>query len=106
VRDYIHVSDLAEAHVRALEYIGQKEALQHDVFNIGTGKGNSVKEIIDTFKNENGIDFKVKYGPRRAGDVEAIFANTQKASTVLKWQPEYTLSDALVHAWNWQKTLK
>ncbi|MFT4770069.1 MAG: UDP-glucose 4-epimerase [Cryomorphaceae bacterium] len=106
VRDYIHVSDLAEAHVRALEYIGQKEAPQHDVFNIGTGKGNSVKEIIDTFKNENGIDFKVKYGPRRAGDVEAIFANTQKASTVLKWQPEYTLSDALVHAWNWQKTLK
>ncbi|HKK40094.1 MAG TPA: UDP-glucose 4-epimerase GalE [Cryomorphaceae bacterium] len=106
VRDYIHVSDLAEAHVRALQYISRKNAPQHDVFNIGTGKGNSVSEIIDTFKNENGVDFKVKYGPRRAGDVEAIFANTDKASTVLNWQPEYTLADALIHAWNWQKTLK
>jgi UDP-glucose 4-epimerase len=106
VRDYIHVSDLAEAHVRALEYIGQKEAPQHDVFNIGTGKGNSVMEIINTFKNENGVDFKVKVGSRRAGDVEAIFANTQKASAVLNWQPKYTLADALVHAWNWQKSLE
>ncbi|MCZ4410706.1 UDP-glucose 4-epimerase GalE [Cryomorphaceae bacterium 1068] len=106
VRDYIHVSDLAEAHVRALKYIGKAESPQHDVFNIGTGNGNSVKEIIDTFKNENGIDFKVKYGPRRAGDVEAIFANTEKASEILKWKPQYTLADALVHAWNWQETLK
>jgi len=106
VRDYIHVLDLADAHVRALEYSRQHNAPQHDVFNIGTGKGNSVKEIIDTFKNENGVDFKVKYGRRRAGDVEAIFANTEKASNVLKWKPKYTLADALVHAWNWQKTLK
>jgi len=106
VRDYIHVSDLAEAHVRALEYSRQKNAPQQDVFNIGTGKGNSVTEIIDTFKHENGVDFEVKYGPRRAGDVEAIFANTEKASKILKWQPKYTLAEALVHAWNWQKTLK
>lgn len=106
VRDYIHVSDLAEAHVRALEYINQKDAPQHDVFNIGTGRGNSVTEIIDTFKSENGVDFKVKVGTRRAGDVEAIFANTEKASKTLKWEPQYTLADALVHAWNWQKTLE
>jgi len=106
VRDYIHVLDLADAHVRALEYSHQKEAPQHDVFNIGTGMGHSVKEIIDTFKNENGVDFTVKYGPRRAGDVEAIFANTEKASNVLKWKPKYTLAEALTHAWNWQKTLK
>jgi UDP-glucose 4-epimerase len=106
IRDYIHVSDLAEAHVLALEYIGSDAAPQHDVFNIGTGKGNSVTEIINTFKKENGVNFKVRFGPRRAGDVEAIYADTAKAKTVLKWQPKYEMADALVHAWNWQKTLK
>jgi len=105
VRDYIHVCDLAEAHVQALEYTGQKEAPQYDVFNIGTGKGNSVDEIIDTFKKENGVKFLVKYGPRRAGDVEAIFADTKKANQILKWRPQYTLSDALIHAWKWQQLL-
>jgi len=106
IRDYIHVSDLAEAHVRALEYIGSENAPQHDIFNIGTGKGNSVREIINTFKKENGVNFKVRFGLRRAGDVEAIYADTSKAKTILHWQPRYEMADALVHAWNWQKKLK
>jgi UDP-glucose 4-epimerase len=105
VRDYIHVVDLARAHVRALEYLEQKDAPQHDVFNIGTGNGNSVKEIIDTFKRENNVDFDVLQGPRRPGDVDAIFANAKKAKEVLKWEPQLTLADALVHAWNWQKNI-
>ncbi|MEM9053002.1 MAG: UDP-glucose 4-epimerase GalE [Bacteroidota bacterium] len=105
VRDYIHVCDIATAHVKALKYMTEPDSPKHDVFNIGTGKGNSVKEIIDTFKEVNEIEFKVTQGPRRPGDVDAIFANTQKAQTVLGWNPEYSLADALRHAWNWQKTL-
>lgn len=105
LRDYVHVSDLAEAHVLALNYVSQEMAPPNAAFNIGSGMGISVTEIINTFKNENGVDFNVKYGPRREGDVEAIFANAAKARILLKWQPEYTLADALVHAWNWQKTL-
>ncbi|MCH2214263.1 MAG: UDP-glucose 4-epimerase GalE [Flavobacteriales bacterium] len=105
IRDYIHVCDIATAHVKALDYMLKPTAPQHDVFNIGTGKGNSVKEIIDTFKEVNEIEFKVIQGSRRPGDVAAIYANNQKAQSILGWHPEYTLADALKHAWNWQKTL-
>jgi len=105
VRDYIHVSDIADAHVNAIDYMANPNSPQLEVFNVGTGKGNSVKELIDTFKEVNDIDFKVVKGRRRLGDVDAIYANAQKAKTVLNWHPRYTLADALKHAWNWQKTL-
>lgn len=105
IRDYIHVMDLAEAHVAALEYMIASTTSQLDVFNIGTGKGVSVKEIIDIFKDTNKVDLKVQYGPRRAGDVETIFADARKAEDVLRWKAAYSVSDALKDAWNWQKNL-
>jgi len=105
LRDYIHVSDIANAHVRALAYMSIPKTPNHEIFNIGTGKGNSVKELIETFKRVNNVDFNVKIGPRRKGDVDAIFANSQKGQSVLGWQPQYTLADALKHAWKWQKNL-
>ncbi len=105
IRDYIHVMDLAEAHVAALEYMIASPTSQLDVFNIGTGKGVSVKEIINSFKDTNKVDLNVKYGPRRAGDVETIFADARKAEDVLRWKAAYSVSDALKDAWNWQKNL-
>lgn len=104
IRDYIHVCDLADAHVLALKRTKEhNESLE--VFNIGTGKGNSVKEIIDTFREVNGVPLKTEYGDRRPGDIDAIYANATKAMNTLAWQPKYTVKDALKHAWQWQKSL-
>lgn len=106
IRDYIHVCDLATAHVAALEYCSKSDNPHYEVFNVGTGRGNSVLEIIRTFKEVNGVDFKVEIGSRRAGDVDAIFANTDKARNHLLWTPKYSLADALKHAWKWQQNLE
>jgi len=105
IRDYIHVYDLAMAHVAALDFGFEKKDRAYDVFNIGTGKGHSVLEIIHTFKEVNGVDFRVEMGKRRPGDVDAIYANTEKAIKHLDWAPRYTMADALRHAWKWQKNL-
>lgn len=106
IRDYIHVYDLALAHVAALEYGFKRDKVGYEVFNIGTGKGHSVSEIIDTFKEVNGVDFEVAYGERRPGDIAAIYANTDKAIKYLDWAPKYSLADALRHAWKWQQNLQ
>ncbi|MDX1350541.1 MAG: GDP-mannose 4,6-dehydratase, partial [Putridiphycobacter sp.] len=103
VRDYIHVVDLAQAHVKALDWLVDQELNIVEPFNIGTGTGSSVKEIIDTFEAVNGIAVKHVYGPRRAGDVVQIYANPTKANTVLGWKAQYTLQDALKHAWLWEQ---
>ncbi len=105
IRDFIHVCDLADAHIAALELALNAEAQTCEVFNIGTGRGHSVKELIDTFKNETGVDIDVRYGHRRAGDVSAIYANVDKAEKILGWKAERSLGDALRDAWNWQQTL-
>jgi UDP-glucose 4-epimerase len=75
VRDYIHVVDLADAHIRALHYLDKNES---DVFNVGYGRGASVKEVIDTMKRVTGIDFKVEMAPRRAGDPAVLVADSKK----------------------------
>jgi len=103
VRDYIHVVDLAEAHVKALNYMINSSTSQLSVFNIGTGHGVSVKEVIDTFQKVNGVNINVEYGPRRPGDVEAIYADSQKAVDEMGWEARFTIEDALKHAWKWQK---
>ncbi len=105
IRDYIHVMDLAEAHVAALKYMLNKRDSSLDIFNIGTGKGVSVKEIIEIFEEVNGVKVPYKNGARRPGDVESIYANVDKATEVLKWKAEYPVSEALEHAWKWQKQL-
>src|SRR5690606_38117413 len=103
VRDFIHVVDLAKAHVKALQLLnGQKKNDHYDVFNIGTGEGNTVLELIKTFEEVNGIKLKYSLGPRRAGDIEQIYATVDKANQIMNWKAEKTLAESLQDAWNWQ----
>ena len=101
IRDYIHVVDLAKAHIAALTRLLSNR--KTDVYNIGTGTGNSVLEVINTFEKVSGIDFPVKYTNRRDGDIESIYADCSKASLTLNFK--YTLEDALRHTWQWEKGL-
>jgi UDP-glucose 4-epimerase len=106
IRDYIHVVDLAKAHVKALEHLKKQKPAFYDVFNVGTGKGSSVLEVIKTFEATTGQKVPYKIGPRRAGDIISNYASTAKANEVLGWRAERTLADALDDAWRWQQTLK
>ncbi|MEK6477609.1 UDP-glucose 4-epimerase GalE [Catalinimonas sp. 4WD22] len=107
LRDYIHVVDLAKAHVSALQYLGEKEAENtYDVFNIGTGEGSTVLDVINTFEEVNNTKLNYTIGDRRAGDVEKVYADVTLANTALKWKAELTLADALKDAWRWQLSLK
>lgn len=101
IRDYIHVLDLARAHVGAL---GFETMIGHpEIFNVGTGKGSSVLDVISAFEKATGLKVPYQMGTKRPGDVTAVFANTQKISEKLKWNPQYTLEDMMAHAWNWEK---
>ena len=106
VRDYIHVVDLAKAHIKAFEWAEkqQKESL-YEVFNCGTGKGNTVLEVIQSFEKVSGEKLNYKIGPRRPGDVEAVYADVAKVNEKMNWRTELDLDQALKDAWNWQKTL-
>ncbi|HSW85266.1 MAG TPA: UDP-glucose 4-epimerase GalE [Candidatus Saccharimonadales bacterium] len=105
IRDYIHVVDLAKAHVKALMHLEEKPPAYYDVFNIGTGHGSSVLEVIKTF--EQVTDQKLMYtiGPRRLGDLTATYASIDKARKVLNWKAEKSLAEALSDAWRWQQKL-
>lgn len=103
IRDYIHVVDLAKAHVKALRLLEQKEdADYYDVFNVGTGDGCTVLQLIKTFEEVNGIKLNYIIGPRREGDVEKIYAQSDKVNAEMDWKTEKTMADALRDAWNWQ----
>lgn len=107
VRDYIHVSDIAHAHTLALNYlIDQKNKTQTEIFNLGTGDGYTVLEVIAAFEKVSGVKLNYSLGPRRAGDVVAIFANNNKATTELGWIPKYNLEDMMATAWQWELKLK
>ena len=101
VRDYIHVVDLANAHLCALNHRLKTQGCR--AWNIGTGNGISVKQIRDTFERVNGIDIPFEYVPRREGDVATSFADNARAVAELDWQPQYGLEDMLKDSWNWQK---
>jgi UDP-glucose 4-epimerase len=139
IRDYIHVTDLAQAHVDALDYLRTKDeggrikdekirnkeqetrikdggfdftssvilnpSSFYNVFNLGTGRGNSVLEVIRVFEEVSGIKLNYKIGPRRKGDVEALYANCDKVKKEMGWQAKLTLAEALRDAWNWQKRI-
>lgn len=105
VRDYIHVMDLADAHVKALKYLFQQQDNFYDLFNVGTGNGNTVLEVIKTFEKVSQKPLNYQIGPRRAGDIEKVWANTDKINTVLGWQAKYSLEDSLRDSWNWQQKL-
>ncbi len=105
IRDYIHVVDLAKAHVRALDFLDRKGASFFDFVNAGTGLGHSVLEVIETFQLANQIKVKYEIGSRRSGDVEKVYADASKARKILNWTTKKSLQESLVDAWNWQKTL-
>jgi UDP-glucose 4-epimerase len=107
IRDYIHVMDLARAHVVALErLLYDEQTNNYEVFNLGTGKGNSVLEAIKAFEKVSGKDLPYSFADRREGDVIAAYADTTKANEVLKWKAEYDIEDALGSAWKWQQKLE
>ncbi len=103
VRDFIHVVDLAKAHVKALQWINPNGNIAS--FNIGTGGGCSVLELVTTFIRETGVNLQYKFGPRRTGDIAAIFGDVTKANELLGWKAELTIADAVKDAWRWQQTL-
>lgn len=105
VRDYIHVMDLADGHVKALEYLFKQKDNFYDLFNVGTGNGNTVLEVIQTFEKVSGRPLNYQIGPKRPGDIEKVWANTDKINTVLGWQAQYSLEDSLRDSWNWQQKL-
>ncbi|MBY5950611.1 UDP-glucose 4-epimerase GalE [Algoriphagus marincola] len=105
VRDFIHVMDLADAHVKALAYLDEKQNNFYDVFNVGTGKGDTVLQVIKTFEEVTNVKLNYEIGPRRPGDVVKIWADTKKINEVLGWYPKYSLADSMRDSWNWQKGL-
>lgn len=106
IRDYIYVVDLAKAHVAAMKRILDKKSDSIEYFNIGTGHGNTTREIVETFEKATGVKVNWKFGPRREGDIEKIWGDCTKANTVLGWKAETPLSDVLASAWKWQEKLR
>jgi UDP-glucose 4-epimerase len=104
IRDYIHVVDLAQAHVTALKKLLENgQATNFDFYNVGTGKGSSVLEVITAFESVTGKKLNYKIVDKREGDVIQAFADTTKANSVLGWKAEHTLEQALLSAWNWEE---
>ena len=102
VRDYIHICDLADAHILGLEYL--LEGGESNLFNLGNGNGFSVREVIETTKKVTGLPLPVKEGDRRAGDAPILVGSSEKAQTILGWQPQYAdLEKIITHAWQWHQ---
>ena len=102
IRDYIHVEDLAQAHLRALEYL--ESGAGSAAFNLGNGQGFSIREVIDTARSVTGRDFKVIESDRRPGDPPVLVANSAFARSTLGWSPQYTeLKTLIAHAWAWEQ---
>lgn len=106
IRDYIHVVDLAKAHIKALEYTDRQPVSSYDVCNIGTGTPTSVLEVLRHFESVTGVKPQYSIGPRRSGDITTAYADPSKANKLLGWKAEKSLDDALADAWRWQQTLQ
>jgi UDP-glucose 4-epimerase len=106
IRDYIHVVDLAKAHVKAFELLDKKTAGFYDFFNIGTGKGSTVLEVVKGFEKVTRKNLNYWIGPRRPGDVEKVYAAVDKSTKELNWKTELSLETALEDAWRWQQRLQ
>ncbi|HKD77139.1 MAG TPA: UDP-glucose 4-epimerase GalE [Ktedonobacterales bacterium] len=102
IRDYIHIVDLAEAHLKALDFL--QAGGNSEIFNLGIGKGASVKEVINTARRISEIDIPVIYLERRKGDPTAVYADNTKARTLLHWEPRYGLEEIIRTAWQWHST--
>ena len=102
VRDYIHVMDLAEGHVAALKYMESKGLNEYSVFNLGTGIGYSVLDMVNAMKKASGRDLPYVFGPRREGDIAVCYADTKKANDILNWKATRSLDDMCKDLWKWQ----
>lgn len=106
IRDYIHVVDIAKAHVSAIAFMAKgKNKDAFSVFNLGTGQGNSVLEVIQSFEAVTGVKLNYKIGPRRPGDVVQVYASCEKALTELGWKTEFDLGESMRSAWAWEVAL-
>ena len=106
VRDYIHVSDIALAHINAMEYLlKDKTELNHEIINLGTGNGVTVMEVVKAFEHVTGLKLNYEIGPRRDGDVEALYSDTKLSETKLQWKPRYNINEMMNSAWKWQLEL-
>jgi UDP-glucose 4-epimerase len=104
IRDYVHVMDLANAHTKSLEYvINGKNMANYELFNLGIGEGVSVLEAVKAFEKANNLTFKYRIGPRRPGDVVAVYANNASAKNKLGWTPQRSIEDIMRTAWDWEK---
>ena len=107
IRDYIHVVDLAKAHVVAIErLLEKKNGENYEFYNIGTGKGSSVLEVVEAFEAVSGVKLNYSFEDRRKGDIVSAFANTSKANNILGWISELSLKEALASAWKWEKKIQ
>ena len=107
IRDYIDVVDLAKAHVAAIgRMVENRSEERYEVFNVGTGRGVSVLELVHKFEEVNRVKLNYRIAPRRAGDIVAIWADPTRANTVLGWRAERTLEETLASAWNWERHLR
>jgi UDP-glucose 4-epimerase len=107
VRDYIHVVDLAKAHVAAIKRLeGKKADSNYEVFNLGTGKGSSVLEIVHAFEQSTGEKLNYSIGPRRDGDVEQVWGDVTKSTALLGWTAELGINEMMLSAWKWEKYIK
>ena len=105
VRDYIHVVDLAKAHVAAIKRL-ENNITNYEVFNVGTGKGSSVFEIINAFESATGEKLNYKIGERREGDIEQTYGDVSLSNAILGWKAELDLKEMMSSAWNWEKYLR
>jgi UDP-glucose 4-epimerase len=106
IRDYIHVVDLAKAHVIALNRLFEKKSHNFEVFNIGTGNGSSVLEVVNAFQKTTGVNLNYSFTERRDGDIVSAYADTTKANKILGWKAQLSLEDALDSAWKWEKNIR
>ncbi len=107
IRDYIHVSDIARAHTLALEYLSaHKNQSSCEIFNLGTGIGITVLEAIRSFEQVSGVKLNYEIGPRRSGDIKAIYANNEKAIQQLGWKIQYDIDEMMRTAWAWEQKIK
>jgi len=107
IRDFIHVSDIAHAHTLAIDYLqAEDKDVRCEVFNLGTGNGVTVLEAINAFEKVSDVKLNYEIGPRRPGDVIAIYANNDLATSVLNWNPQYGIEDMMRTAWAWEQKLQ
>jgi UDP-glucose 4-epimerase len=106
IRDFIHVVDVAQAHIKAMEFLSRQVSNPlYKVLNLGTGIGVSVLELVNKFQQVTGVKLNYSIGPRRAGDVEKTYADPARAFRELQWEPKFSIEEGLLHAWQWEQKL-